>query len=769
MPTFQRPFLGLVASSVLTSFVPQAFAQGERPMLEEVVVTAQKREQSLQEVPVAVQALSGSMLENAGVTNFEGLVNVSPSLALQDNLSPFQKSIYVRGVGTTINAATVESSVSTVLDGVVLARQGQFFSDLADIERIEVLRGPQSTLFGKNASAGVLSIVTKKPSFEEPEGNVELGYDEYGEARLKGTYSAPINEEWAYRISGNYRDVDESHLDNITPGGPTMDGAESWGVRGKLQWNISSDIDALVIADYTKTESPAGARVSRSLGPELAEAVTITPGKDNRDVELNDKNENDITDWGVSVEINWGLENHTITSLSAYRSWEIHDDIDIDSSGFDIPLSSYPGQGTPSFRGWVSGQKESEQWSQELRIQSDHSGDLQYVVGAFLWGTSYDGPGAERRSVCFDFLRTRPVYSSCEADLPLGTQLLSQSYHDQKDIDTEYYALFGQVDYLMGDNWTLTLGLRYQYDYFEWDVEQFGVLFEGDTPQDRYEGSDDVDNSDWTGKAALQYVFNDDANGYLSYSRGYKGPGANIGSDFEAPLEPEYVDAYELGYKTRLMDGRLSINTAVFWQEFEDQQVNYFDVDEVAFRPTNAGETRQRGVEFDTQFAATTNLMLHAGVTYLDAEYEEYEVACYTNDPDPQCGVDGSKDVSGEVTTFSPDWKTIVGGRYYHPLFDSSLDGFVQLNYRWQSEVQYDANQNPASEQDSYGVADLSFGIEEQSGQYVLSFFVYNLFDEQYVNNITAFTDATAQSDSVIQFVPKSADRYFGGTFRYNF
>ncbi len=656
-----------------------------------------------------------------------------------------------------------------MLDGVVLARQGSFFTDLADIERIEVLRGPQSTLFGKNASAGVLSIVTKKPTFDEPEGNVELGVDEYDEIRVKGTYSAPINDDWAYRISGNYVDNGDSIIENLTEGGPDMDGGDSWGVRGKLLWDITPDIDLLMIADYTESDSPANARVLRSAGPEVIPVTEVEPGEDNREVEINDPNENEILDWGVSAELNWGLENHSITSLTAYRVWEIEDKIDIDSSGLWVPLSSYVDQGTPSFRGWVAGTKDTDQWSQELRIQSDHSGDLQYVVGAFLWGTSYDNPGSERRSVCFDILQIRPVYSSCEGDLPPATILGNTSFQQRVNVDTEYYALFGQADYLLNDSITLTLGLRYQYDYIEWDVEQGGVLVEGDRPQERYEGSGDESNTDWTGKAAIQYAFSDEANGYFSYARGYKGPGVSIGSDFEKPLEPEYVDAFELGYKTRLMDGRLSIDTALFWQEFEDTQVSYFDVEASAILADNAAETRQQGIEIDSQFAASANLLLNGSVTWLDAEYLEYQVACYTGDTDPQCAENGGKDVGGEQMAFAPDWKVVLGGRYYQPLFDTNMEGFVQLNYRWQSETQYQADQNPLTVQDSYGVFDLSFGIEDQAGQYVLTFHVRNLFDEQYANNLNAFVDATGESDNVIQFVPKAADRYFGATFRYNF
>jgi iron complex outermembrane recepter protein len=741
--------------------------------LEEIVVTAQKREQNLVDVPVSVQAMTGQGLANAGVQDFSDLVNVSPSLSLQDNLTAWQKSVYIRGVGTTINSPTVESSVSTVLDGVVLARQGQFFSELADIERVEVLRGPQSTLFGKNASAGVLSIVTKRPSLEETEGSVEVGYDEYGEQRLKGTYGAPINDKMAYRLSGNYKYTDESHLENVNIDGTDLDGDKGYALRGKLLWEVSDTTDVLFIADYGRSDGPGGVRVVRSAGDVTASlgnenaTETITLDEDNRKVNVNDTNEYEAEEWGLSAEVNWDLERHTVTSITAYRSWDFDNDIDIDSGGSDMPSVSHNGVGTPYFRGTVTGNKLSKQYSQEIRLQSTDASDLQYVVGALLWATEYEGDDTQRRTVCYGAPFVS-IGADCLASAPFAG-VGSQSGRSKEKIDTQYYALFGQADYVFNEDWMLTAGLRLQHDKFEWDKKGLGVAVAGDLLRADYEGSGEVSNTEWTGKLGAQYTLNEESNMYLSYARGYKGPGADIVSTFEEPLEPEIVDAFELGYKGRLMDGRLSVNAALFWQDFTDTQVSYYDVIDSAFRPTNAGETRQRGLEIDTHFAATQDLQLNASVTYLNAEYKEFETACYVGDADAQCAVDGSKDVSGEATPFAPDWKVVLGGRYTKAIPGWDADGFLQLNYRWQSETQYEANQNPLTLQDQYGVFDLSFGLEDQAGRYEVTFYVRNLTDENYVSNLLAIEDATGANETVIQFVPKAADRYFGASLKYNF
>lgn len=786
---FKRTAVYSAVTSALLGL--SGISQANEFVLEELVVTAQKRAQNLVDVPASVQALSGESLENAGVQGFGDLVDVSPSLALQDNLSPWQKSIYIRGVGTNVNSATVEPSVSAVLDGVVLARQGQFFSDLADIERVEVLRGPQSTLFGKNASAGVLNIVTQKPSLSETEGSVEFGLDQYEELRVKGTYSSPITDDMAYRLSTNYKKTNQSHLINVNPDGPTLDNSEAYAIRGKLLWEINDEIDVMFIADYSRDDSPSGVRVWSGTGSAADTAVlqqgaseTITVDEDNRKVSINDKNDSSSQDWGLSAEINWDQGDHTLTSITAYRSWTLDDHIDVDSNGLDVPaLSLAPAAGgaTPYFRGAVFGGRESTQFSQEFRLQSNGAEDLQYILGAFVWLSDYEEDVSQRREFCFG---AGPLMAQegvpCDQVVPvtlpgpitLSPTYLATSARSKASVDTEYYALFGQADYNLNDDIILTFGLRLQHETFEYDQDQLGIVATGDTPYVGFDGDGKETNTKLTGKAGIQYALNEDANVYFSYSRGYKGPGLNAGPFQPVTLEAldvETVDSYELGYKARLMDGRLGINAALFWQEFQDTQVLSFNAADASFEADNAGETRQRGLELEAFFAATEHLQLNASVTYLDAEYLEYSTNCYTNDSNPQCAIDGSKDVSGETTTYAPDWKTVVGGRYVRDIPGTNLDGFVQLSYRWQSETQYDPNQDPLTLQDAYGITDLSFGLEDQAGRYKVNFYVKNLTDKHYATNLASYTLSSSTQAGLVQFVPKSASRYFGASVSMNF
>jgi iron complex outermembrane receptor protein len=769
----------------ITAAAPVA-SQTEGLIIEEVVVTAQKRAQSLADVPASVQAMTSEELENAGIQDFGDLVRVSSSLGLQDNLSPWQRSVVIRGVGTNVNSPSVESSVSTVVDGVVLGIQGQFFTDLVDIERVEVLRGPQSTLFGKNASAGVLNIVTRKPSLDGPEGIVEVAYDEFAEARLKGSYSAPISDSVAYRISGNVRHVGENFIENVNPAGQDLDGAKGYMLRGKLLWDINDNLEALFTADYSDSDSPSGVRVFRQTagsGDAILQAGAtrpITAGPGNRRVSISDPNEFQVKDWGLSAEFTWQLDNHTLTSITAYREWQLDDQLDIDSNGLLSPALSLPpvaGGGVPYFRGTVVGERESQQLSQELRLQSDTDGRLQYIVGAFLWNLDLEQRSDQRRELCFGL---GPLLSqlgtACDQvePVPLPPLQLAVSGGSDTDTSNEYYALFTQIDYDLTDRLMLNVGARVQRETFEYSQSLTTPLVPGDQPVAGFDGAGKESDTEVTGKIGLQYAFNDDSNGYLSYARGYKGAGIESGP-FQPvdlmPLAPETVDAWELGYKTRLLGGRLALDSALFWQEFQNTQVLNFNPEASTFESVNAGKSRQQGVEVDARFRATRDLDLTASVTYLDTEYQELVADCYLGDPDPQCAVDGSKSVDGQRTTFAPEWKAVLGGRYVREIPGLGADGFVQLNYRWQSEVQYALNQNPLTEQDSYGVLDLSFGLDSIGGRlpYTLTVFAYNLTGENFVNNLLGTTDSSGLGVNTLQFVPKSANRYVGASLRIRF
>ena len=240
-----REIKPLVSALALTMYGTAAFAQG--PVLEEVIVTATKRAESLQDIPVTVNAVTADTLQDAGVVDLADVAQLVPALTTTTNLSPFATGIRIRGIGTSQNSIALEASVAFVVDGVYMGRSGLGMSDLTDIELVEVLQGPQGTLYGKNSTAGVVSVVTKKPNFDEVEGYVEVTAGDYGLQQYTASVTGPVSDELAYRIAGNWREQD-GWLKNGS--GPDQMSAEDWNLRGKVQWLPSDDLSILLTASH---------------------------------------------------------------------------------------------------------------------------------------------------------------------------------------------------------------------------------------------------------------------------------------------------------------------------------------------------------------------------------------------------------------------------------------------------------------------------------------------------------------------------------------
>ncbi|MGI9428774.1 MAG: TonB-dependent receptor, partial [Bythopirellula sp.] len=302
----------------LLAFVTGAWAPPALPAteLDEIVVTAQKREQSLQEVPLAVSAFSGEFLESLQLFSTDDLSQVTPTITVLGAATSQNQVLRIRGIGTQSFGAAVEPSVSLVIDGVVLARQSQGFQDLLDIERIEVLRGPQSTLFGKNASAGVIHFISRRPS-EEFEATGEVTVAEEGEYRIGASVSGPLSATSGYRLTGYYRDIG-AYFDNAFDGSGT-NSKEHWGFRGKLEFEPADELSILFSADYKKEDDnccqPA---VAQTFGPTAAEYESVVApavvSKDSTSVNVDAPVFNKTDDWGVSVQVDYDLEWATLTS-----------------------------------------------------------------------------------------------------------------------------------------------------------------------------------------------------------------------------------------------------------------------------------------------------------------------------------------------------------------------------------------------------------------------------------------------------------------------
>lgn len=754
----------------------------------EIIVTAQRREQRLQDVPIAVSAYSGDDLAARQINDLSDLNQVSPSVTFTQSTNALNSSVNIRGVGTSVFSSAVEPSVSFIVDGVVLSRQGQAFTDLIDIDRVEILRGPQSTLFGKNASAGVINVVTKRPSKTfEAEGDVLIA--EQNEYRVRGSASGPLTDKVGVRLTGFYTDVG-GFIENVFDG-RKLNGSKSYGGRARIEFDVGA-LNLLAIGDYRKGEDDCCQYQARLFNNPafLRNNAVLNIGPENRQVNVNAPVFNNTESYGGSLEANLDIGDHTLTSITAYREWTFDNNIDVD--------------GTPGLVGGITGfdlnrgATDLNQFTQELRLTSPSGGRFEYIVGAFFFDLNLDR--RFERALCLtgvDLARCPQISVPLIPGVPLLIPLRQSNFFDGRVVNRNY-AAFADLTFNVTDKFTLIGGIRVLRE--ELDVANNrpvlplfpgdGVLNGSRVPRNIFvdENGDgvldpivqvgSVRDTAVTGRGVAQYRFTPDFNVYASYSRGYKGPTADVAFDpdfspgrprSEFPfVRPETSNAYEVGTRFRTADRRATLNLVGFWTEFDDFQAQGFDAAAASFVLSNVGQVRTRGVELEFTLKPSTRVTIGGGGTYTDAEIRSFPNGqCFTPAAtDPGC-VNGVKDLSGARLANAPEFRGNLNIRYDQPIGDR-LTSFVQATGRFQSDTQFSISQNPDTIQDGFGIVDLSVGFGDADGRYLLTGFVRNVFDTNYTSFLFSDPLQTAQVN-IDQYAPKDADRYFGGSFRFRF
>ncbi|WP_240953912.1 TonB-dependent receptor [Sphingomonas sp. G-3-2-10] len=755
----------------------------------EIVVTAQKRSERLVDVPLAVTAVSGETLAGAQVNDTASLTRAVPSLTFQQGNNPGNSSLRIRGVGTQLFSQGVESAVSVVVDGVVAPRQAQGLSDLSDLERIEVLRGPQGTLFGKNATAGVVNIVTARPS-DQFGGSAEVTVAEQGEYRFRGSLTGPISSTLKARVSGFYNNVD-GHLNNIAKN-VDGNGYESWGVRAKLDWEAAPNLNFLLIGDYRITNSNCCSRVPVSIVNPAMQTLLgpIVASPKNRDISNDDGSFTRIKGTTVSLQGDWDLGFGTVTSITAWQYYRQNDSFEPDGI-FSNPVR-YVGAFPYSAWNFNNTNMHYGNFTQELRLSSNGSSDFTYVVGGFYSHLDLDREYNRRRERC----ATGTIGQVCTVPLTADSSGFNGNFK------SDNYALFGQVDWRVAGGLHLIGGLRGTYEKQTVTGRVYGPLQTGDTlfPGTVInQGTRSRDDSAVTGRAGLRYEFDRNFQVYGTYTRGYKAFALDIDAttrfDNQVGIAPEHVNGYELGVKWVAPGRKFDINAALFRSDFTNLQVQALLTDPVAgtFQTVlqNAGKSRSQGFEAEMNFRPTRGLSIAANFTLVDATIDVPGQSCplqvastgtfASNFPVNTCYVRST--TVGGVTTLSGAITDVVGGqlpatpryrvgvtpRYEHEF--GSFGGFVQVSLNYQSDVSFALNQDPLLKQDGYAIVDASVGINTLDNRYALTFFVRNLFDQTYysqLNHGTILANAANPRDLWAN-INKDADRYVGGTFKVRF
>ncbi|SEN67689.1 iron complex outermembrane recepter protein [Sphingomonas gellani] len=766
-----------------------ATRQADATIPGDIVVTAQKRTERLVQVPLAVTAITGDALATQQINETNSLTRAIPSLSYQAGNNPGNNSFRIRGVGTQLFSLGVEAAVAVVTDGVVAPRQAQGFADLADLERVEVLRGPQGTLFGKNATAGVINIVTARPA-REFGGRVDGTIAEDGEYRVKGTVTGPLTDTLRARLSSFYNHVG-GFIENAATGNDT-NGQKSWGVRGKLEWDATPNLNLLLTGDHNETRADCCSRVPvRIVTPAvqaLLGSITASPG--NRMVSNDDASFFDTNTTVASLQANWDLGPATVTSISAFQRFTESDQFEPDQIASD-PVR-YVGAFPYSQWNQNASQFQYNNYSQELRLGSNGTRDLTYVVGVFYNRLDLARQYNRRRQRCAAGTLGQPcTVTSADSSGFNGT------------FRSDNLAGFGQVDWRVAGGLHAIGGLRYQYEKQTVTGTVFGPLVTGDAlfPGTVINsGTRSRDDRALTGRAGLRYEVNRNLQFYGTYTRGYKAFALDldVSTNFatQTGIAPEHVNAYELGAKWLAPGGMFDINAALFRSDFTNLQVQALVTDVAAgtFQTVlaNAGKSRSQGFEIEATMRPSSNFTVAANFTLLDATIDVPGQSCpiqvqssatvYTsNFPTNSCYI-RRQTVNG-VTTSSNPIIDVVGGnlpatpRYrvgLTPRYEHDIGGwsaFVQVGINYQSEVNFALNQDPLLVQKGYALVDGSIGFHDADNRYNLTFFVRNLFDEHYFTQLNHGTilATTANPNDLWANVSKDADRYVGATFGVRF
>ena len=780
------------APAVQAAEQPTADTGAATPASGEIVVTAQRRSERLVQVPVAVTAVSGDALASRQINDAQALARTIPSLSYQQGGAPNNSAFRVRGVGTSLFGQGVEPSVSVVVDGVVSPRAASGFNNLLDIERVEVLRGPQGTLFGKNATAGVINIVTARPSSTFG-GNVEATIAEMSEYRIKGSVTGPLSSTLKARLSGYYNDIG-GNLHNIRLN-EDFGGSRSWGVRGKLEWQPNSTTDFLLSADYNKSKQDCCVTPFINVTtPVLLQVLSpIIPNANNRLLNNDDLSYVKTNLMTVSLQGDFDLGAATITSITAWQRYNELNQAEVD--GIPSQPTLFLGA-TAAFSGWdyQPANQHQDFYTEELRIGSNGTRDLTYVAGIFMSNLDLHRDLVRRRQRC----TAGTLGQACPT-----ASIINQSGGFSAEFNSKNISAFGQVDWRVAGGLHLVLGARQQYEKQRVNGAQYGPAFTGDAIFPGTVNVSGISNRDgwgFSGRAGARYEFNRNFQTYFTYTRGYKSFALDLGAATNFAnnpgLDPEHVNAYELGTKFRTADGKFDANVALFRSDYSNLQLQTTLADPVTgtftAKQVNAGSSRSQGFEIEANMRPSRNFSVGASFSYVDATINvdglscplEYQAAAptVTGTPPVNSCYKQSVTVAG-VTTVGPPLINVRGGalpaapKYRWSLIPQyqadlgSLKLYMQANANFFSSSIFDSNQDPLLSQKAYVLVDASVGIGDADSRYRLTFFVHNIFNNTYYTSIghSALLSSTAFPTDLSATLPKDSQRYFGGTFSARF
>ncbi|HGS8171669.1 TPA: TonB-dependent receptor [Pseudomonas aeruginosa] len=731
--------------------------------LGKVTVTARRREEDSQKVPTPITVLGGETLEAQRISRVQDLQQVLPSVNVA-YIHARQSSVAVRGIGNNPASDGLEGSAGIYLDNVYLGRPGMAVFDLLDIEQLELLRGPQGTLFGKNTTAGVLNISTRAPTFTA-ERTVEVSGGQDGYFQGRGTVSGPLGETLAGRLSA-YRTRDDGYIKNIHDDN-YLNGGERQGARGQLLFEPNEDFSLRWIADYNEEDSSNGSMVVYGAAERFwqrAALVGASPLRDpqRRKVNINGRQHVSVHQGGSSLEANWNLAGgYRLTSISAYRYWHF-----TPANDEQLNVSAINDTGV---------EVHDRQFSQEIRLASPTGGAFDYVVGAYAFRQNLGN-------------KTFTSYGPLADLYLLGANLgaLNDTYSKANGkIETDSFALFAQGTWHLTERLDFTAGLRGTYEEKNAKVERFAPLGGaavggvGAAVRNGQLGaydSGDLSQYNFAPSAllSLSYQFSDDLLGYASLSHGEKSGGVNlaVGSAPSAGADsllvgPERANDAELGLKSTLFDRRLLLNANLFWTGIHGYQATTLyqapGSTQLVQVLANAGSVRSRGLEFEATALPLRGLTLNFNGSYNDVTYLSFKDVPCPAEVSTRPGAPSSCDLTGQRVVGASKWIANLNGEYQWRL-DDRFQPYVSASYAYRSAAEGTLDNSDLSKIDGYALVNLAAGLRSDlgDGQLDTSVWLKNAFDKDYY--LSAFASINGSYTASV-----GQPRTLGVSLRYDF
>jgi len=702
--------------------------------LEEIVVTAERRAENIQDVPISVSALTADALESQGIRTVNDLAATVPNLTTTTGpQGSADANFFIRGVGQFDFIATNDPGVGVYVDGVYLGRTVGALIDSGDIERVEVLRGPQGTLFGRNTLGGAVSITSKAPSLDGLEGTARATYGSRDRIDVDGSINAPLSESAALRLYAFTRNQDGfARRDDGVRFGKT----ERYGGRAQLLLEPTETISVNLSADYSNDQSNPAPSVLLAFAPfpffpAGLGAQIQDPNRFYRVFASNSpESSNEI--YGFSGTVSLDVGDATVRSITAYRNLDALSTSDPDGTGFRLYDQRSP--------------TKQNQFSQELQLTGTAFGDrLDYLVGGYYFRERVE------QTLFLCFAAITPV--------PTAPGNACNTWNQGNDQRTESYALFGQARLALTDALSVTLGGRYTiedktnvsnqaFDFRPAGASPFAVLgfglpipigarllfpiFPNPFLFPNSTGRGEVDFEKFTPKVGFEYKPNDDVLIFGSYAKGFRSGGFNgrlIAPQPSIPTyEPDTNDAFELGFKSDL--GRtVRFNAAAFYSKYKGIQQTISDPS-VQFRVANAGEARLYGFEAELTAVPTDALRVSAAIGYTNSEFQDVPPSVCPRDnfgavvPGGRCPIDGNS------LPFAPEWTLNVGAEYAVPVGDYRVT--PRIDYRYQARTFFTAFNLPLEQQEGYGLLSARVTLTDPDERFSVSLFADNLTDEEY-------------------------------------